>query len=111
MINSKSVKDLRKEIDRSDLSYKNFRPHIVFKGKKPYIEENIRSLKIGNLEFHNVRPCTHDENINLNYEQKDNESSLFGSLFGGGDDSSINKIEPFDYLKRYCYKLIMLFPL
>lgn len=102
MVNSESVEDLRKETGRSDLSYRNFRPQIVFKGIRSYVEDGVRELKIGDLEFSNVTACVHRDDINFSFKSKKPRNRVTQFFLGKSsrDQREVQYTEPYRYLEK-----------
>nr|XP_012232102.1 PREDICTED: mitochondrial amidoxime-reducing component 1 [Linepithema humile] len=57
LVTEASVADLNSRLDET-ISSQQFRMNIVVKGSTPYEEEKWDWIKIGNLIFKNVKPCT-----------------------------------------------------
>ncbi|XP_076276755.1 mitochondrial amidoxime-reducing component 1 isoform X2 [Lasioglossum baleicum] len=57
LINESSVADLNTRLD-DPVNAEQFRPNFVVKGALPYEEDGWRWVKIGNVTFKNVMPCT-----------------------------------------------------
>ena len=45
-------------MEDTTITTSNFRPNFVVKGPKAYAEDNWEWVKIGNIVFENVKPCT-----------------------------------------------------
>lgn len=60
LLNQDSVDDLLNRIDDPTISVRNFRPNIVVEGtkRKPFAEDTWEWIRIGEVVFRNVRPCT-----------------------------------------------------
>lgn len=56
LIGQESLDDLNSRLE-SPVSMNRFRPNIVFAGGSPYMEDSLRRIKIGELEFEIVKPC------------------------------------------------------
>ncbi|MFC3415739.1 MOSC domain-containing protein [Algoriphagus hitonicola] len=56
VIGQSSLDDLNSRLD-IPVKMDRFRPNIVFSGGTPYLEDSMRKLKIGNLNFQVVKPC------------------------------------------------------
>lgn len=66
-MNEASVKFLRNEIGKLDLTHDYFRPHIVISGQLPkYAEDKITALRVGQAAFTNKLPCIQNMNVNIN---------------------------------------------
>lgn len=56
LIGQESLNDLNSRLE-SPVPMNRFRPNIVFSGGSPYLEDSLRKIKIGELEFEIVKPC------------------------------------------------------
>lgn len=56
LIGQESLNDLNSRLE-SPVPMDRFRPNIVFSGGKPYLEDSLRKIKIGEVEFQIVKPC------------------------------------------------------
>jgi len=56
LIGQESLNDLNSRL-ASPVPMNRFRPNIVFSGGSPYLEDSLRKIKIGELEFEIVKPC------------------------------------------------------
>lgn len=56
LIGQESLNDLNSRLENA-LPMNRFRPNIVFSGGSPYLEDSLRKIKIGQLEFQIVKPC------------------------------------------------------
>lgn len=73
LISTESVEDLNKRFRNEPVSYKTFRANIVIEplpDKKiaPYMEDNWRQIKIGNVEFIVTSPFDRSSRVNVNPE-------------------------------------------
>lgn len=57
LCNERSLDDLNARMAR-DVLMRNFRPNIVFSGLKPYEEDTWRRVRVGDVEFELVKPCS-----------------------------------------------------
>lgn len=57
MIGQSSLDDLNTRLD-IPLPMNRFRPNIVFTGGKPFEEDNLKKIIIGNIFFYGVKPCS-----------------------------------------------------
>lgn len=57
LANEASLDDLNSRLDK-DIEMKRFRPNIVFKGSEAFQEDNWKRIKIGDIEFSVVKPCS-----------------------------------------------------
>ena len=53
-----SLDDLQSKITTRKLDERIFRPNIVIKGSKAYEEDSWKTFTIGDITYHNVKPCT-----------------------------------------------------
>ncbi|XP_061721906.1 mitochondrial amidoxime-reducing component 1-like isoform X3 [Cydia pomonella] len=59
LINEASVDDLNTRLQLTDrVSHRSFRPNFILQGALPYAEDNWKFLKIGNVVFEILKPCT-----------------------------------------------------
>lgn len=56
LIGQESLNDLNSRLEIPVLMNR-FRPNIVFAGGSPYLEDSLRKIKIGEVEFQIVKPC------------------------------------------------------
>lgn len=56
LIGQESLNDLNSRLE-TPAPMNRFRPNIVFAGGSPYLEDSLRRIKIGELEFEIVKPC------------------------------------------------------
>lgn len=56
MIGQSSLDELNSRLD-SPVPMNRFRPNIVFSGGAPFLEDSLRKVKIGELDFQIVKPC------------------------------------------------------
>ena len=56
MIGQRSLDDLNSRLE-IPVPMNRFRPNIVFSGGSAYLEDSLRKIKIGQLEFQIVKPC------------------------------------------------------
>lgn len=56
LIGQESLNDLNSRLD-TPVPMNRFRPNIVFSGGTPFLEDSLRKIKIGELEFQIVKPC------------------------------------------------------
>lgn len=56
LIGQESLNDLNSRLE-NPVPMNRFRPNIVFAGGSPYLEDSLRRIKIGELEFEIVKPC------------------------------------------------------
>lgn len=56
LIGQESLNDLNSRLD-NPVSMNRFRPNIVFSGGSPYLEDSLRKVRIGQVEFQIVKPC------------------------------------------------------
>jgi MOSC domain-containing protein len=57
LTNEASLEDLNARLDRP-LPMSRFRPNLVLQGLKPYAEDEIDRIRIGDIELRCVKPCT-----------------------------------------------------
>ena len=57
MTGEESLNDLNSKL-KHPLPMNRFRPSIVFSGGDPFDEDNLKSFKIGDLQFRVVKPCS-----------------------------------------------------
>lgn len=57
LLSEESVEDLNKRLEKP-VPPKQFRPNIVIKGAAPYAEDSWDYVKIGDVIFRNIKPCT-----------------------------------------------------
>ena len=65
LANEASLNELNRRLERSVIM-KRFRPNLVFSGDQPFQEDHFQSLKIGNLGFRAVKPCSRCIMVNIN---------------------------------------------
>ncbi|GBP79995.1 Mitochondrial amidoxime-reducing component 1 [Eumeta japonica] len=58
LINDASVDDLNKHLDGNKVSWRNFRPNFLVVGAHPYDEDYWKFIKIGEVVFEVLKPCT-----------------------------------------------------
>ncbi|GBP79990.1 Mitochondrial amidoxime-reducing component 1 [Eumeta japonica] len=58
LINDASVDDLNKHLDGKKVSWHNFRPNFLVVGAHPYDEDYWKFIKIGEVVFEVLKPCT-----------------------------------------------------
>jgi uncharacterized protein len=56
IIGQESLNDLNSRLE-DPVTMDRFRPNLVFTGGVPYIEDSLREIKIGELDFQIVKPC------------------------------------------------------
>jgi len=56
LIGQESLNDLNSRLERP-VPMDRFRPNIVFSGGSPFLEDSLREIKIGEVEFQIVKPC------------------------------------------------------
>lgn len=56
IIGQESLNDLNSRLE-NPVSMDRFRPNLVFSGGTPYLEDSLREIKIGEVEFQIVKPC------------------------------------------------------
>lgn len=56
IIGQESLNDLNARLE-APVSIDRFRPNIVFAGGKPFLEDSLRKIKIGEVNFQIVKPC------------------------------------------------------
>ncbi|HSF53333.1 MAG TPA: MOSC N-terminal beta barrel domain-containing protein [Algoriphagus sp.] len=56
LIGQESLNDLNSRLE-NPVPMNRFRPNIVFSGGSAYLEDSLRKIKIGELEFQIVKPC------------------------------------------------------
>jgi uncharacterized protein len=56
IIGQESLNDLNSRLE-DPVTMDRFRPNLVFTGGVPYIEDSLRKIKIGELDFQIVKPC------------------------------------------------------
>lgn len=56
LIGQESLNDLNSRLE-TPIPMDRFRPNIVFTGGTPFLEDSLRKIKIGQLEFQIVKPC------------------------------------------------------
>ena len=56
LIGQESLNDLNSRLE-SSVPMNRFRPNIVFSGGSAYLEDSLRKIQIGDLEFQIVKPC------------------------------------------------------
>ncbi|GAA0880770.1 MOSC domain-containing protein [Algoriphagus jejuensis] len=56
LIGQESLNDLNSRLEVS-VPMNRFRPNIVFAGGSPFLEDSLRKIKVGELEFQIVKPC------------------------------------------------------
>lgn len=56
IIGLESLNDLNSRMEKP-VSMNRFRPNIVFSGGSPYLEDSLRKIRIGEVEFQIVKPC------------------------------------------------------
>jgi uncharacterized protein YcbX len=57
LISEASLVDLNRRLERP-LPMNRFRPNLVVRGCEPYAEDEWRCIRIGDVVFHVVKPCT-----------------------------------------------------
>lgn len=57
LTNDKSMDDLNERMGK-EFSIKRFRPNIVVNGTEPYEEDSWKKIRIGDVVFHVVKPCS-----------------------------------------------------
>lgn len=58
LINKESIDDLVNRIPENGISVDNFRPTILVEGAPAYDEDDWELIKIGDVTFEAVKPCT-----------------------------------------------------
>eukprot|EP01080_Neovahlkampfia_damariscottae_P000546 gene546-8058_t len=58
LTNESSLADLQSRISTRKLDMRIFRPNIVVSGSDAYEEDKWKTFKIGDIKYHNVKPCT-----------------------------------------------------
>jgi uncharacterized protein YcbX len=56
IIGQESLNELNARLE-FPVSMDRFRPNLVFSGGSPFLEDQLRTIKIGNLPFQIVKPC------------------------------------------------------
>lgn len=56
IIGQRSLDDLNSRLE-NPVPMNRFRPNLVFSGGAPFLEDSLRKIKIGKLEFQIVKPC------------------------------------------------------
>jgi uncharacterized protein YcbX len=56
LLSEESLADLNGRLDRP-LPMNRFRPSIVIRGAEPFVEDRLRTFRIGQILFHVVKPC------------------------------------------------------
>lgn len=75
LISQASLSDLNQRMSKS-LRMNRFRPNLVLSGCEPYEEDNWKKIRIGEIIFHFVKPCSRCIITNVDQEraQKSNET-------------------------------------
>lgn len=56
LIGQESLNDLNSRLDQP-VTMDRFRPNIVFSGGTPFLEDSLRKIRIGKVDFQIVKPC------------------------------------------------------
>jgi len=57
LVSEASLSDLNRRLERP-LSMRRFRPNLVVRGCQPYAEDRWRRIRIGDIQFRVVKPCS-----------------------------------------------------
>lgn len=79
LIGQESLNDINSRIDHP-VPMNRFRPSIVFSGGHPFMEDDFRSLQIGEIDFHVVKPCGRCVIITINQDTAEKGSEPLKTL-------------------------------
>ncbi|MDH5601741.1 MAG: MOSC domain-containing protein [Gammaproteobacteria bacterium] len=81
LISQASLEDLNSRL-YSPVSMNRFRPNIVVQGCQPYEEDSWKKIKIGDILYHLVKPCSRCVIPSINPETAEREDELTKTLIG-----------------------------